>query len=58
MDVFSSWNERTLSDFVERFWNYDMIALYSENEVIERYKLFEKKINTIRARIKLQHSSE
>lgn len=44
--MLASWNEGTrkdkLSDFVERFWHYDIITTYSENEFIEQYKLWAK----------------
>lgn len=44
--MLASWNEGTrkdkLSDFVERFWHYDLITVYSENEFIEQYKLWAK----------------
>lgn len=44
--MLASWNEGTrkdkLSDFVERFWHYDIITAYSENEFTEQYKLWAK----------------
>ena len=44
--MLASWNEGTrkdkLSDFVERFWHYDIITTYSENEFTEQYKLWAK----------------
>ena len=44
--MLASWNEGTrkdkLSDFVERFWHYDMITAHSESEFIEQYKLWAK----------------
>ena len=45
--MFASWNENSrkdkLSDFVERFWHFDMITMYSEEEFIEQYQLWAKK---------------
>lgn len=44
--MLASWNEGNrkdkLSDFMERFWHYDMITALSENEFIEKYKLWAK----------------
>ena len=45
-DMLASWNEGNrkdkLSDFVERFWHYDVITELSEIEFIEQYKLWAK----------------
>ena len=45
--MFASWNENSrkdkLSDFVERFWHFDMITMHSEEEFIEQYQLWAKK---------------
>ena len=44
--MLASWNEGTrkdkLSDFVEQFWHFDMITMYSEQEFIEQYQLWAK----------------
>lgn len=44
--MLASWNEGTrkdkLSDFVERFWHFDMITTHSEQEFIEQYQLWAK----------------
>lgn len=42
--ILASWNEGTrkdkLSDFVERFWHFDMITVHSEHEFIKQYQLW------------------
>lgn len=44
--MLASWNEGTrrdkLSDFVERFWHFDMITVHSEHEFIKQYQLWAK----------------
>ena len=44
--MLAGWNEGNrkdkLSDFVERFWHYDMITRLNESEFIEQYKLWAK----------------
>lgn len=45
-NMLASWNEGSrkdkLSDFVERFWHFDMITMHSEQEFIEQYRLWAK----------------
>ena len=54
--MFNSWNEHSnrdkLSDFVERFWHFDLITSLSREEFVEQYLLWQKKRNTIRADLK------
>ena len=44
--IFNSWNEHSnrdkLSDFVERFWHFDLITSLSREEFVEQYLLWAK----------------
>ena len=46
--MFNSWNEHSnkdkLSDFVERFWHFDLITSLSREEFVEQYLLWAKEI--------------
>ena len=58
--MFNSWDEASnkdkLSDFVERYWHYDLITSMSREEFIEDYLAWAKKRNTTRAVQRLKQS--
>ncbi len=60
--MFKSWNEVNnrdkLSDFVERFWHFDLITSLSEHEFIEEYSSWAKEKKYYQSRSKAQQIYE
>ena len=58
--MFNSWNETNgkdkLSDFVERFWHFDLITSMSLEEFTEKYIAWAKEKNTTEADPRLSQS--